>query len=175
MTEEEYFRKNYPDSCYGDKPLSPYWDFFEDGVEFGERQSEKKIEELKSELTKKADTNHSLIEQMADLESKNAELKEKLEKETNHRIQNFNKAIEWKEKHRELKKENAELKEQQFTLRNERNTFLAQNEQYEKDLIDFNEQLTKAKEIIKEVQGYIENIDDEGDELYDKIEQFLKE
>ena len=47
MTEEEYFRKNYPDSCYGDKPLSPYWDFFQDGIEFGERQSEKKIEELK--------------------------------------------------------------------------------------------------------------------------------
>ena len=35
MTEEEYFRKNYPNSCYGDKPLSPHWDFFQDGVEFG--------------------------------------------------------------------------------------------------------------------------------------------
>ena len=62
--------------------------------------------ELKSELTKKADTNHSLVEQMADLESKNAELKE------------------------------------------------------------------KAKELLKEAQGYIEN---EDDELYDKIEQFIKE
>ena len=49
MTEEEYFRKNYPDSCYGDRPLSPYWDFFQDGVEFGERQSEKKIAELEKE------------------------------------------------------------------------------------------------------------------------------
>lgn len=49
MTEEEYFRKNYPDFCYGDKPLSPYWDLFQDGVEFGERQSEKKIEELEQE------------------------------------------------------------------------------------------------------------------------------
>ena len=132
MTEEEYFRKNYPDSCYGDRPLSPYWDFFQDGVEFGERKSEKEIgdleqkleqtekdladyqfnypsikelskeneelkgslelyesggcratkvfecgvvKELKEQLTKKADTNHSLVEQMADLESKNAELK----------------------------------------------------------------------------------------------------
>ena len=69
MTEEEYFRKNYPDYCYGDRLLSPYWDLFQDGVEFGEQQSEKKIEELKSELTKKADTNHSLVEQMAKLES----------------------------------------------------------------------------------------------------------
>ena len=78
MTEEEYFRKNYPDFCYGDKPLSPYWDLFEYGAEFGEQQSEKKIEELTSELTKKADTNHSLVEQMAKLEEENAELKDKL-------------------------------------------------------------------------------------------------
>ena len=49
MTEEEYFRKNFPDSCYGDEPLSPYWDYFQYGVEFGERQSEKEIRMLKSE------------------------------------------------------------------------------------------------------------------------------
>ena len=55
MTEEEYFRKTYPDSCYGDRPLSPYWDFFQDGVEFGERQSENKIEELELELTVEKD------------------------------------------------------------------------------------------------------------------------
>lgn len=40
MTKEEYFRKTYPDFCYGEKPLSPYWDLFQDGVEFGERQSD---------------------------------------------------------------------------------------------------------------------------------------
>lgn len=50
MTEEEYFIKNYPDFCYGDKPLSPHWDLFQYGVEFGERQSEKKIEELEGRL-----------------------------------------------------------------------------------------------------------------------------
>ena len=49
----------------------------------------------------------------------------------------------------ELKKENAQLKKQQFSLRNERNTFLAQNEQYEKDLINFNENLSKAKELLR--------------------------
>ena len=79
MTEEEYFIKHYPDFCYYDKPLSPYWDLFQYGVEFGERQSEKRIEELTSELAKKADTNHSLVEQMADLESENAELNDKLD------------------------------------------------------------------------------------------------
>lgn len=45
------------------------------------------------------------------LKKENAELKEQLEKETAHRIRNFNKAIEWKEKYRTLKKENAEMKE----------------------------------------------------------------
>ena len=49
MTEEEYFRKNYADYCYGDKLLSPYWDLFQDGVEFGERQSENKIADLEKE------------------------------------------------------------------------------------------------------------------------------
>lgn len=54
-----------------------------------------------------------------------------------------------------LEKENAELKKQQFSLRNERNTFLVQNEQYEKDLIDFNENLIKAKKIIEELYNII--------------------
>lgn len=52
MTEEEFFIKNYPDSCYGDRPLSPHWDFFQDGVEFGKQQSEKKIEELEGQIEK---------------------------------------------------------------------------------------------------------------------------
>ena len=34
------------------------------------------------------------------------------------------------------------------------------------------DQLIKAKELLKEAQGYIENIDDV---LYDEIEQFIKE
>jgi septal ring factor EnvC (AmiA/AmiB activator) len=80
---------------------------------------------------------------------------------------------------KELEKENAELKEQQFSLRNERNTFLAQNEQYEKDLIDFNDQLTKAKEIIRE---FVEWANWQGNSkcpsfksIQDKAEQFLNE
>lgn len=78
-----------------------------------------------------------------------------------------------------LTKENAELKKQQFSLRNERNTFLAQNEQYEKDLIDFNENLTKAKEILRGlyfiVQGRIDYENNTGiaDEMW-RAEQFLK-
>ena len=79
MTEEEFFIKNYPDSCYGDKPLSPHWDFFQCGVEFGERQSEKKIEELKEELAKKSDTNHQLVQQLAEQNEKLTEAKELIE------------------------------------------------------------------------------------------------
>ena len=43
-------------------------------------QLKKQNKELKEELTKKTDTNHSLVEQMADLESENAELKAQIEK-----------------------------------------------------------------------------------------------
>ncbi len=66
MTEEEYFRENYPDSCYGDRPLSPHWDFFQDGVEFGERQSEKQIQ--------------IGAEQIRALQKQNGELTDKLTK-----------------------------------------------------------------------------------------------
>lgn len=52
-------------------------------------------------------------------------------------------------------KEIAEQKEQQFSLRNERNTFLAQNEQYEKDLIDINENLIKTKELLKKIEKIV--------------------
>lgn len=80
----------------------------------------------------------------------------------------------------------AELKKEQFTLRNERDTFLAQNEQYEKDLIGFNENFTEAKEIIKKFSEFA-NLEVEYDpehpqehtdiwnELCKKAEQFLKE
>ena len=56
-------------------------------------QLKKQNKELQEELTKKADTNHSLVEQMADLESENAELKEKLEIEQNARGDWFGKAV----------------------------------------------------------------------------------
>lgn len=81
----------------------------------------------------------------------------------------------------ELKEnENAELKKQQFSLRNERNTFLVQNEQYEKDLIDFNENLTKAKEIIRELVHEISVFYIATDRIVisptvKQAEQFLKE
>lgn len=69
--------------------LKPYGDSY--GEKF--RQYENRIEELKEELTKKADTNHSLVEQMARLEEENAELKEKLEIEKNARGDWFGKAV----------------------------------------------------------------------------------
>jgi hypothetical protein len=36
-------------------------------------------------------------------------------------------------------------------------------------------QLTKAKEYLEQTLPYLENIDEEGDELYDKINGFIKE
>lgn len=74
-----------------------------------------------------------------------------------------------------LVEENAELKKQQFSLRNERNTFLAQNEQYEKDLIDFNENLTKAKELLNDFKRVLKVHNLYHNELYKRTEQFLSE
>jgi len=97
MTEEEYFRKTYPDSCYGDRPLSPHWDFFQDGVEFGERQSEKKIEELEKQIEK--------------LKNRNAELKGMY-------AHSAREAGTYKQFFEKEKKENAELKEQIKDIKN---------------------------------------------------------
>ena len=97
MTEEEYFRKNYPDVCWGDRPLSPYWDYFQDGVEFGERQNKEQLDllskhilELQADKGKLIDENKDLKEtidklreQLAlryDLEDKVAELEAQIEK-----------------------------------------------------------------------------------------------
>lgn len=76
MTEEEYFRKNYPDYCYGDRLLSPYWDLFQDGTEFGERQSEDKIKHLEESLL---DVAKKSVKRIEELEKENTELKKKLE------------------------------------------------------------------------------------------------
>jgi hypothetical protein len=73
MTEEEYFRKTYPDSCYGDRPLSPHWDFFQDGVEFGERESEEKITELELQLEREKNLNQCLSDN-------NEQLREQIER-----------------------------------------------------------------------------------------------
>ena len=68
MTEEEYFRENYPDSCYGNKPLSPHWDFFQDGVEFGERKSEKQIEIDAKQIRALQKQNGELTDKVKELE-----------------------------------------------------------------------------------------------------------
>ena len=73
MTEEEYFRKNYPDFCYGDKPLSPHFDFFQAGVEFCERESEKQIEELEAQLEREKNLNQCMTDN-------NEQLREQIEK-----------------------------------------------------------------------------------------------
>ena len=74
-----------------------------------------------------------------------------------------------------LEKENAELKEQRFSLRNEQNTFLTQNEQYGKDLINSNENLTKAKEIIKGLLSCCRNYPQENAGKIEQAEQFIRE
>lgn len=141
MTEEEYFRKNYPDSCYGDKPLSPHWDFFQDGVEFGERQSENKIAELKKACDETQELLDKQIEAAFKLDKENEGLRLKLE------------ALEgqtpWKDikDKSELIKENAELKDD--------NKVMADN--YSKMEQKFYNNLTKVKELIKKIEKVFYN------------------
>ena len=150
MTEEEYFRKTYPNSCYGDRPLSPYWDFFQDGVEFGERQSEKKIEELEETINKLREQlalRYSLEDKIKELKKENTEW-EKFVKD----IQNRNEKNYLKVCHK---------------LATELNRG-----------VELADQLTKAKEIIKGWLGdyyspkafYTKRA-----ELVEQSEQFLKE
>ena len=69
----------------------------------------------------------------------------------------------------ELEKEDAELRRNEFNAR----SCLELQQSQDKAILNYmGEQLTKATELLKEAQGYIEN---EDDELYDKIEQLLRE
>lgn len=52
----------------------------------------------------------ALQKQNGELTDRVKELEEKLKKETAQRIYNFNKSIEWKEKHRELEAQNEKMK-----------------------------------------------------------------
>ena len=92
-----------------------------------------------------------ILKRIPDLEKENAELKS---------IAQFQQSSNMKRHFeiQELEKKNKKL-ESDFRI-------------CEKNADTYYDQLTKAKELLKDVQGYIENIDDV---LYDEIEQFLKE
>lgn len=91
-------------------------------------------------------------------EKKIEELEQQIEIERNSRIALVNKITE-------LEKQNAGLKARL-------NAINLLTPELEKSSKLKTQQLTKATELLKEAQGYIEN---EDDELYDKIEQFIKE
>ena len=103
------------------------------------------------------------------------ELERKLEKETDHRIHNFNKAIEWKEKHRALKKEITELKSKNCWKTCE---YAEPKSQWISHHIQDVVQLTKAKKIIS---AFVEWANWEGancpnfKDIQSKADQFLKE
>lgn len=150
------------------------------------RERDKQISELEKDRDYFSDALDKQIEATLKLDKENAELQDKLKNLASVaevRLANWQK---YEKENAELKADNdarkfamsmSEKVEKQ--LRNERNTFLAQNEQYEKDLIDFNENLTKAKEIISEWEDsfccgadylYLGN---KGKELRIKSQKFL--
>lgn len=48
MTEEQIFKKHFPEYCAGERCLSPYFDLFQIGFEEGEKQNEELKEKLES-------------------------------------------------------------------------------------------------------------------------------
>lgn len=63
--EKERFVKSYPEFCYNGKPLSPYWDLWQDGAEFGYNKGKE---------------NARLESQVEQLQKINSEQKEMLKK-----------------------------------------------------------------------------------------------
>ena len=169
MTEEEYFRKNYPDSCYGDKPLSPHWDYFQDGVEFGERQSEKKIEELerKLEQTEKDLADYQFnYPTIKELEQKNAELKLKVSLSVD---------CDKAEKHGELCLGYGDDEDE--PCEQCKNCIKCECGYYQLGETEKDEQLTKAKELLNEFLTYYHSKEYPYQmlEILGKTEEFLKE
>ena len=156
MTEEEFFRKNYPDSCYGDKPLSPHWDFFQDGVEFGERKSEKRIEELEKKISVLLSCKNCPENKGGFICAKEYE----------------NKCLAQKIQYiKELKEENAELRRNEFNAR----SCLELQQSQDKAILNYmGDQLTKAKELLEDFICYA-NLADCNLYIKEQAEQFLKD
>jgi len=79
---------------------------------------------------------------------------------------------------KDFEKENAELKTDYKVLSCSVGDFGELQDKLEEEQRKNNglsDNLTKAKELLKRAQSYTENLDDEADKLYDKIEQFLNE
>lgn len=65
-----------------------------------------------------------------------------------------------------IEQENAELQNKVDTLQG----YLDHDIEY-----DMDKKLAQAKKYLEQALPYLENIDEEGDELYDKINEFIKE
>lgn len=176
----------------GEITYSQYSELYDEGIKQIQKAYELGKSELEHQLTHRncVDcSNHSskLRMRTLELEKENAFLKGRNEgfelqimgllikyEEVYKRFPDLKSAMD---KAKEVLKENAEFKKQRFSLRNERNTFLTQNEQYEKDLINSNDNLTKAKEIIEGLMRFCRCFAQHHTEdiRYKDAEQFLKE
>ena len=191
MTEEEYFRKHYPDVCYNGKPLSPYWDLFQDGVEFGERQSETKIEELENKIAD-IKANCDLAIEGRDVKIK--ELEQELTVEKDLHQEEVNLHLHAEEYIKSLERENAELKEEidkkqhlaDVRLEQELETYqklhIKSKEKLDTEIAldEVKDQLTKAKEIIKDLMCFSVQLCDcrhtvDFEKTREQAEQFIKE
>ena len=143
------------------------------------------IDEMKDRIARAEEIQRYTENRCEVLEKENAELKAivrntKAVDESFTKLQQENKVLAQNLEDTEivnkaLEKENAELKSENQKWKDEwqEQVQKATDEGYARTLQTI--QLSKAKELLKRVQGYKENLDDEADKLYDEIEQFLKE
>ena len=125
-----------------------------------------KVKELEKELTKKADTNHQLVEQMANLNEENAELKAKIYGGGYEAV---------------ITKKDADIILLEHSLKEQKELHKSVCDQLTHTHRNLGNQLTKAKELIKKLKAlYLYPVvtkDDvkRQDEILAEAEQFLSE
>ena len=147
MTEEQIFKKRFPEYCVGEECLSPFFDLFQIGFEEGEKQ---RIDELQKQ---------------------NEELKEELHRQVLLRDEDRKKGKEWYNKMEELEEENERLKKE-----SEENQDLA-TIAYMQGAGKYKAKVAEAKKIIRDLLSMAYTCELHGDDfvLCDKAEAFLKE
>ena len=139
-----------------EKQFNQWFDEYADGVKVFEE----------------ADMKQAYLQGRADLEKENAELEQKLEQtEKDLADYQFNYPTT-----KELQKENAELKDYRLNTLKEQQTGIQKYAlNLEHKLNWYDDKLTKAKEIIKNLMEFAEMDDREYEKEYKEAEQFLKE
>ena len=145
---------------------------FEKDEEMTDEQIEKKAEEYIKRCENRILNDLDLVKFA---EQENEELEETINKLREQLALRYS----LEDKIKELEQENAELRNNGFTVsamtEQQLKVAIEKGEQLEKENAELKAQIEQAKEYLEQTLPYLENIDEESDELYDKINEFIKE